>query len=610
MLKKFLSILTVITVLVSSLTFNVFANTIKDDEITIRLLATSDIHNKFYPYEYATNMESKHGSLAQIATVIKELKTENTIVIDAGDTIQGNYSELFLDEEIVPTIAGMNAIGYDIWTLGNHEFNYGMDFLEKVMKTSKAKILTGNVYRPDETALADDYTIIEKNGIKIGIIGMVTPNITRWDAEKLIGYKVTDPLEEINKAVEELKGKVDIIVSVNHMGESNEYNVKNSGVDDIAKSSKDIDVIIAAHEHKAVKGKLLNDILIVENKNAGETIAQIDITLKKDTNGKYKIIDRKSKLIDVSKYEPDKEVLKVLERYDQKAKKDANTIIGKLECGDLVPKNEIKGIAQAYIQDTALIDFINEVQLYYSGADISAAALLSTNANMKQGDIKKSDTSLIYKYPNTLYVVEMTGKQLKQYMEWNASYFNQYKDGDLTISFKPDSRGYWYDMFTGINYEINISKEVGNRIENLTKADGTPVKDTDVFKVALNNYRANSHILSDVIFKDGDKPKLLQIDVRGDIGGVRELIGDYIQNVKKGKITNKVDNNWKITGINWDKELHEKAKEQINSGKIKLAKYNSKSITVNDLVDEKNKHNNIRENNNTKIVNKKVKKVA
>ncbi len=605
MLKKLLSILTMSAVLATSFNFSVFANTNKNDEVTIQLLATSDIHNKFYPYEYATNEESKSGSLAQIATAINELKTDNTIIIDAGDTIQDNYSELFLNDEIVPMIAGMNAIGYDAWVLGNHEFNYGMEFLNKVMKTSKAKVLSGNVYNPDKTRLADSYTIIEKNGVKVGIIGMVTPNIVKWDAEKLEGYNVTDPLEEINKAIDELEGKVDVIVSVNHMGEGNEYDVKNSGVDDIANNVKGVDAIVAAHAHTQVN-KVVNGMPVVENKSSGATIAQINITLKKDAKGEYQVTNKEANIIDVSKYEPDEKILKELESYDKRAKEDANTVIGKLEGGDLAPKNEINDIAQGYIQDTALVDLVNEVQLYYTGADVSAAALFSAKANMYEGDIKKSDTSLIYKFPNTLYVFEMNGKQLKQYMEWSASFFNQYKDGDLTISFNPEIPGYLYDMFAGVNYDINIAKEPGNRIENLTKKDGTPVKDDDIFKVVVNNYRANSQILSDVIYKNGDNPKLLEIDVRGDLGGVRELIADYIQNVKKGKITPNVDNNWKIVGNDWNEELHKKAVEQINSGEIKLEKYNSKTITENDLKNTGNKT----ENKNVKLVYKKEMKAS
>lgn len=605
MLKKVLSILTMSAVLTTTLNFSVFANTNKNDEVTIQLLATSDIHNKFYPYEYAVNEESKSGSLAQVATVINELKTDNTIIIDVGDTLQDNYSDLFLNDEIVPMIAGMNAIGYDAWVLGNHEFNYGMDFLNKAIKTSKAKVLCGNVYNPDKTRLADSYTILERNGVKVGIIGMVSPNIVKWDAEKLEGYKVTDPLDEINKAISELEGKVDIIVSANHMAESNEYDVKNSGVDDIANSVKGVDAIIAGHGHTQVN-KVVNGMPIVENKSGGSTIAQVNITLKKDAKGKYEVINKEANIIDVSKYEPDEEILKKLESYDKRAKEDANTVIGKLQGGNLAPKNEINDIAQGYLQDTALIDLINEVQLHYTGADVSSAALFSSKANMYEGDIKKSDTSLIYKFPNTLYLFEMNGKQLKQYMEWSASFFNQYKDNDLTISFNSEIPGYLYDMFSGVNYEINISKEPGNRIENLTKKDGTPVKDDDIFKVTVNNYRANSQILSDVIYKNGDNPKLLEIDVRGDLGGVRELIADYIQNVKKGNITPNVDNNWKIVGNDWDEELHKKAVEQINSGAIKLEKYNSKSVTINDLKYTDNKT----ENKNIKLVYKKELKVS
>lgn len=602
--KKVLSILLTVTLIIS-FSYSVIANNTVD-EVTIKLLATSDIHNKFYPYEYAVNEESKNGSLTQLATVVNTLRDENTILIDAGDTMQGNNSELFLKDDIIPMMAGMNAMNYDIWTLGNHEFNYGVNLLEKVMKTSKAKILCGNVYNPDGSRLADSYTIIEKNGVKIGLIGMVTPNITKWDSEKLEGYKVTDPLEELNKAIEEIKDKVDVIVSVNHMSENNEYGVKNSGVDDLANASKDVDVIIAGHGHQEVN-KVLNNIPIVENKADGTTIAEVNIKLKKGTNGKFEIIDKQTNIIDVSKYEPDEKMLKTLETYHKRAKYDADTVIGKLEGGNLIPDSEVQGISEAFLRDTAFVDLINEVQMYYTDADVSAASIFNANANLYEGEIKKSDASLIYKYSNTLYLFEMTGKQLKQYMEWSASYYNQYKDGDLTVSFDPESRAFLYDMFAGVNYEVDISEPIGSRIKKLTKKDGTPVKDTDVFKVATNNYRANTQILADEIFKEGEKPKLLEVDVRGDLGGVRELIVDYIKNVKKGVITPKVDNNWQLVGTNWDKALRQKAVEQINSGQIKLEKYNSKSITVNDLKDAKNTISSNVENVGVKIVKKRMK---
>ena len=178
----------------------------------------------------------------------------------------------------------------------------------------------------------------------------------------------------------------------------------------------------------------------------------------------------------------------------------------------------------------------------------------------------------------------MTGAQLKKYMEWTASYYNTYKPEDLTVSFNEDMRAYNYDMFQGVNYEINIANEAGNRIENLTWPDGTPVADDDSFTIAVNNYRANSQLLTTGdVFQEGDElPVLLEMDVKGDIGGVRELIGQYISEVKGGTITPETDNNW-------NKESHEKAVELLKSGALTIETSadgrtpNVKSITENDI---------------------------
>ena len=179
----------------------------------LQILATSDTHGKFDPWDYAANKADASGSVAQQATAIKQCRTRNTLVVDAGDTIQANSAELFLNDDLHPMIAAMNAIGYDIWTTGNHEYNYGMDVLKKVMGQQKAKVLTGNVYAPDGTPLADGYTIIKKGTVKIGVIGMVTPNIIRWDAKNLEGWKVTNPVDESRKIIDKIKNDVDVIIA-------------------------------------------------------------------------------------------------------------------------------------------------------------------------------------------------------------------------------------------------------------------------------------------------------------------------------------------------------------------------------------------------------------
>jgi 2',3'-cyclic-nucleotide 2'-phosphodiesterase/3'-nucleotidase len=265
-------------------------------------------------------------------------------------------------------------------------------------------------------------------------------------------------------------------------------------------------------------------------------------------------------------------------------------VIGVLKGGPLAEENEIKDIPRAQIEDTALIDLINSTERYYSGADVSAAALYTLDANMYPGDIHKCDTALVYKYTNTLYKLKMTGLQLKEYMEWSAKYFNTFKPGDLTISFDENVRAYNFDMFSGVNYEINISKDPGNRIENLTWPDGSPVKDTDEFELAVNDYRANTFLLiPGEIYEEGDCPELVEMDIKSNIGSIRELIGDYIKNVKGGTITPEYDNNWKITGVEWDEELHEEAVEKAAKGEIDIPYSedgrtpNVKSITAEDL---------------------------
>ena len=560
-------------------------------EIDIQILATSDLHGKFYPYDYAINEESKSGSLTQIATAVKKYRTDNTIIVDVGDTIQDNYSEMFFKDKIHPMMLAMNEIGYDIWAIGNHEFNYGVENLKNIMKQSTSKVLIGNLYNPDGTSFADSYTIIEKDGVKIGVIGMCTPNITKWDSVNLKDYIVTDPVEETKKIVKDLRDKVDVLIATVHMGEENEYDVPNSGANDLANACPELDLIIAAHEHKLVEETYVNNVLIVENKSSGATMSKVNIVVEKDKSG-CKIVDRKAESIKISEYESDKELSKKLSSYNERAKKEANIIIGELVGGNLVPENEIVEIPQAQIEPTSLIDLINEVQMYYTDAQVSSAALFNIDANLEPGKIKKSDTSLIYKYGNTLYKVQMTGKQLKKYMEWSANYYNTYNPKDLTISFNENVRGFNYDMFSGVDYQIDISEKPGNRIKNLkwTKT-GKEVKDNEVFVIAVNNYRVNTHLLSyGEIYEEGEElPKVLEIDVNGKIGGVRELIGDYIKNVKGGKIAPNNPKNWEIIGNNWDEEKHKKAVQMIREGKIKIPSSqdgrtpNVKSITEDDL---------------------------
>ena len=518
----------------------------------LRIIGTSDLHGKFFPWDYALNQENNSGSVVQLSTAVKKYRNGNTILVDAGDTIQGNFADIFAraDESVHPMIQALNAIGYDVWVTGNHEYDYKMDIIKDTIADLDATTLTGNVYDETGRPLADGYTILNKNGIRVALIGMVTQNIVKWNPRNLQNCTVTDPLDETRRIIDKIEGQYDVLIGVFHLGLENELTVPNSGVTDICNACPEFDVMISSHEHKLVPGTLINGVLVVQNKDAAQTMSVVDLTLEPDKDG-WKVMDKTSESIQIADYAPDPSLTEMLAPYDEAAKKDAETPIGMLEGGPLAPENETPGIPSAQIEDTALMDLLNSVMLYYSDAEVSAAPFTVMDADLQPGTIRKCDTSQIFKYSNTLYKLHMTGAQLKKYMEWSANYYNTFQPGDQTISFNPDFAEYNYDMFSGINYEINIANEPGSRIENLTWPDGTPVEDDDEFDIAVNSYRANSHLLEagDIYSEGDDLPQLVDMDIRSDIGGIREQIRDYIVNVEGGTITPEVDHNWKITGI-------------------------------------------------------------
>ncbi len=574
--KKFFAIVTsvlmVLQIMMPSATL--FA---AETETTIQIIATSDTHGSFYPWTYATDSERKDGGLTKVATAVKKLKEENpnTILIDNGDTLQGNSAQIFFDkDEVQPSVAAMNAMGYATMTLGNHEFNYGFETLEKNIKGFKdTTVLCGNVYKPNGDRLAEAYKVVECGGVKVAIIGMVSPNIVKWDATNLKGYKVTSPYEETKAAIKEIQDKklADVIIACEHIGLEGEYGDDSAA--ELAKQCPELTAIVAGHAHSKIEQEVVNNIPITEPGSDAANISVVNITLKGN-----KVTGATTKLVNVADAEPDEELTKLLTPYHEEAIADAHTVIGKLEGGALIPESTLPGVNQGQLEDNALVDLILDVQMYYAqksgkipeGAHhVSGAAIFSSTANAQPGDIKRSDTSNIYKYDNTLKVLKITGKELKKYMEWSASYYNTFKDGDLNVSFNPDIRIYNYDMFAGVNYEVNISKEAGNRIENLTYTDGKEVKDTDIIYLTVNNYRCDSKLLADV-FKDDKDVEVVYDNSSETVSNIRDLVGQYIVEVKGGTIKPECDHNWKLTGCKIDSEKQQAMIALIKEGKLTL----------------------------------------
>ena len=521
---------------------------------SVRILATSDLHGKFVPWDYTTNSENRSGSAAQLKTAIDAYRTDQTLLVDAGDLIQGNFADFFVHRDGVhPMVQAMNQMNYDVWVTGNHEYNFGMDALRKTIADLDANVLTGNVYDESGKPIAAGYKIFEVDGVNVAVIGMVTPNISHWDENNLKKCKVTDPLTETRKILDKINGKYDVLIGVFHMGIENEYGVPNSGVTDICNACPEFDVMVSSHEHKQIESMNINGVLVVQNKNMAQTMSVIDLSLTADGSS-WKLTKKKAQSICIDKYEPDPAMEKMLEEDHQAALKESEKVIGVLKGGPLIANDASSEemlsqteLPLAQVQDTALVDLINQVQLHYSGAKVSTAPLCDPKSNLEEGEIHLYDTARIFSFDNTLYTVRMNGAQLKKFMEWTAGYYNTTNPKKPGISTNPDFPSYNYLMFQGVAYEIDLSQPVGERIKNLTWPDGTPVDEKETFVLALNNYNANSYVLiPGEIYSKDDLPELVEMDVRGDIGGIRELISDYIIHVKNGVLTPECDHNWRI----------------------------------------------------------------
>lgn len=576
-------------------------NTSSEDK-KITILGTSDIHGRYMAWDYATDTENKAGSFAQISTIVKEVReaNDNTIVVDAGDLIQDNSAELFKNDDHHPAPEVLKALDYDVWTMGNHEFDYGFDVLDNITEQFDGGVLAGNVQLEDGTPYFDSYKIVEREGVKIGFIGMTTPLVAEFkkDTDIFDGKQLTDPVKETIKVVKELKKDVDVLVGVVHMGISNENDVHNTGVADMAEAVPELDVVFAGHMHTLVEEEFINDVLIVEPDKYGRFVSRVDLTLSKKGKG-YEVKDKAGSAIEVAGYEEDPEINELLKPSHEKARKDANTVLGELVGMDLVPENEIQGISSAQIQETPLVNFFGEVMLHYSqGADVVAFQIDTDTPSLDIGEIKKKDIARNYQFTDgEVTVYEITGKDLKDYMEWGADYYNQTKPGDVTVSFNPERRTSKYntnDRFYNVKYEIDLSKETGNRITNLRRLDGTPIQDDETLKIGMNQYRMNFLVSEDGPlagreFKEGYST--FAQEAYGEVEGrIRELSARYIKEEKNGVYEGVLLNNWKIIGVDNDAPERKAVVDLVNAGILALPSMedgkvtNIASINVTDAV--------------------------
>ncbi|MEK5233113.1 5'-nucleotidase C-terminal domain-containing protein [Lysinibacillus sp. FSL K6-0232] len=608
-LKKSISILSIVVLVLAAGAF--FSQTAvnaqeEEQDIHVTLLATSDIHGRSMPWDYATDGPNLTGSLTQLYTIIKAIRQDNpnTILLENGDLIQDNSAELFNDQPKSPMLAAVNEMGYEAWTYGNHEFNFGLDVLDKVSSQFNGARLAGNVYKENGERYLPAYTIIEREGVKIGVIGMVTPLITEYEkgTNHLDGLVVKNPIEETKKAVKELEGQVDVMIGLMHMGLENENGVPGTGVKEMANEIPELAAIFAGHNHVLINKEDVNGVLITEPNKYGSHISRIDLTFAHQGE-QITLKEKDASTIPVKNedgtfVESDKELEELLKPYHEFARADANIEVAQLKGTDLVPENEIKGIPSVHIQETPLSDFFHEVMLHYSNADVVAHQIDNDKAALDIGPIKKKDIAYNYQFAGgEVSVYEVTGQDLKDYMEWAVDYFNSTRDGDVTVSFNPTRRASKYstnDYFGNVKYDIDLTEQYGNRIKNLRKLDGTPIHMDDQLKLGMNAYRMDFLVSKGQAF-EGRTFNMIwsskEESAYGETGGtIRNLAIRYLQEEMNGVYEPVIQNNWKIIGVDTKSPARAAVVELVNKGILDIptsedGKYtNIASINVKDAI--------------------------
>jgi 2',3'-cyclic-nucleotide 2'-phosphodiesterase/3'-nucleotidase len=516
------------------------------ERVQITILGTTDLHGNILPVDYYTNKPDTRG-LAKVATLIKRVRKEhaNVVLIDSGDTIQGSPLESFHSRKNNappdPMMLAMSSLDYDAMAVGNHEYNFGLKVLEKARNEAKFPWLSANTYdTKTQKPHYKPYIIKEVAGVRIGVLGLTTPGVPNWDnPPNYAGLEFHEPVSEARKWVPILREqeKADVVVVAMHMGLAEDLRTgeinpgqvphENEAIA-IAKEVPGIDVIFMGHTHRDVPSLYLNGVLLTQANHWGRHLARADLYLQKAGSG-WRVYAKAARTMATDdRVEPDPEVVKIAEPYDRETQGWLAKVIGE--------SPEELNARDSRFKDTAILDLIQKVQMDEGKADVSMVASFNPEARIEKGPVSVRDIAGLYVYENTLAVLEVTGQQLKDALEHSARYYKEYVPGKPLSDLIDDKiPGYNFDIAEGVTYDLDISKPIGQRIQNL-RFHGQPLSPTRKLRLATNNYRVNGgggytmYKNAPVVYRSSEE--------------IREMIIDWVERHKT--IPTKPNNNWRI----------------------------------------------------------------
>ncbi len=465
------------------------------DNLDLVVAATTDVHGRVRGWNYESNRADPARGLARAATIVDSLRASapgRVILLDAGDLLQGN-SLTYVAARVTPAgaphpvLAAMNAMRYDAAAIGNHEFNYGVPFLDRVLREAKFPFLAANAVRPDGGRAYPAWAMVEREGVRIGIVGATTPGAMVWDRDNLAGKVVLqDIVAAVRAAVTDVRAAGAAIVLVTmHSGldgpasyDTVTTNVPSENVAArVAHEVPGIDLIVYGHSHQEMSDTTINGVLLVQPKNWAASVAVAHLGLVRE-GGTWRASTKRGALVPIAGHAEQAGVLAATDAGHRAALAWVTAPIGRTV--------DNWRADSARVQDTPLIDFILEVERKAAGADLASTAAFSLDAALDSGTITAARLQALYPYDNTLRAVRISGRQLRDYLEHSARYYRTAGDG--TPSIDPTVPGYNFDIVAGADYTLDLSRPVGQRVTRLD-FKGRAVAPTDSFTLALNNYR-------------------------------------------------------------------------------------------------------------------------
>jgi len=510
------------------------------DTAHIVIVATTDVHGRVFGWDYVRDAAAP-GGLSRAATALETLRSRypgQLVLVDAGDLLQGNPFATFYGRydkrQPQPIVDALNALQYDVVTPGNHDFDFGLDFLRRAATQATYRYVSANVEDSGGAPIFPKTVILPRGAVKVGITGFTTPGTMLWDRAQLAGARVRRIAGAAPSALARMEGEgADLKVVLIHsgFGESS-YDTSGVGPENDAAALAAVnpkpDIVIVGHTHREIRDTVINGVHFVQPKNWVQSLSVVHVSLSRE-EGRWRVTSIHADLIPLTTMPELPRFTQRLTAAHEAARQWAGTPIGSATPGF--------DARYARVQDTPLLDFINEVQRRRAGAQLSAAAAFDVQPGLPEGDVHQRDVVGVYPYENTLRAVKISGQQLREYLEHSARYFRTYEPGGGQRIINDSVAGYNYDVVSGVVYNVDLSRPAGQRIRGLAH-NGRIVQPTDTFTLALNSYRQAG---------GGGYSMLARAPVIYDKGeDIRELLIDEIRRVHTIQATAYLRPSWAI----------------------------------------------------------------